>query len=158
MFDSTAVPTVGSTRRQRLGLVAAKCGAVLIGLGGLGDQAVQKLTAAHEAFLGVAPGAAPTAVEQLFLAVLHALGSSLIAVGVGAFVLLWMMGQTGRRWLGWVAVVMALLSDGVNAYEIHHVGSVVFVGPLASVALLVGGVLLYALGGDAGSVQRERFR
>jgi uncharacterized membrane protein len=149
MLGSRAVPTVGSTRRQRFGLVAAKCGAVLIGLGGLGDQAVRKLTSAHEAFLGVAPGAASTAVEQLFLAVLHALGSSLIAVGIGTFVLLWMMGQTGKRWLGWVAVVMALLSDGVNSYEIHHIGSVVFVGPLASVALLVGGVMLYALGEDA---------
>jgi len=44
---------------------------------------------------------------------------------------------------------MALLGDGVNAYEIHHIGSVVFVAPLASVALVVGGVMFYALGGDA---------
>jgi hypothetical protein len=44
---------------------------------------------------------------------------------------------------------MALLSDGVNAYEIHRIGSVVFVAPLASAALLVAGVMLYALGGDA---------
>jgi hypothetical protein len=99
MFASTAVPAVGSTRRQRVGLVAAQCGAVFIGLGGLGDQGVQKLTSAHEAFLGVAPGAAPTAVEQLFLAVLHALGSSLIAVGIGAFVLLRTMAK--RESGGW---------------------------------------------------------
>ena len=84
--------------------------------------------------------------EQLFLAVLHALGSSLIAVGLGAFVLLRTMGRTGQRSPGWVAVVMAVLGDGTNAYEIHRTGSVVFVGPLAAVALVVGGVMAYALG------------
>jgi hypothetical protein len=43
---------------------------------------------------------------------------------------------------------MAVLSDGVNAFEIHRTGSVVFVAPLMSVALVVGGVMLYALGGE----------
>jgi hypothetical protein len=147
VLRSKAVPAVASTRR--FGLIAAQCGAVLIGLGGLGDQAVQKLMPAHEAFLGVAPGTAPAAVEQLFLAVLHALGFSLIAVGLGAFVLLRMMGRTGQRLLGWIAVIMAVLGDGTNAYEIHRTGSVVFIGPLAAVALLVGGVMAYALGGGA---------
>jgi hypothetical protein len=142
-----AGPAAASTRRQRFGLIAAQCGAVLIGLGGLGDQAVQKLTPAHEAFLGVAPGTADVAVEQLFLAVLHALGSSLIAVGLGAFVLLRMMGRTGKRSLGWVAAIMAVLGDGTNAYEIHRTGSAVFVVPLAAVILLLGGVVAYAPGG-----------
>ena len=43
-------------------------------------------------------------------------------------------------------MVMAVLGDGTNAYEIHRTGSVVFVGPLAAVALVVGGVMAYALG------------
>jgi hypothetical protein len=137
VLRSKAVPAVASTRR--FGLIAAQCGVVLIGLGGLGDQPVQKLMPSHEAFLGVVPGTAPAAVEQLFLAVLHALGFSLIAVGLGAFVLLRM--RTGQRLLGWVAVIMAVLGDGTNAYEIHRTGSVVFVGPLTAVALLVGGVM-----------------
>jgi hypothetical protein len=148
MAEANAVSRVAVVRRQRWGLVAAKCGAVLIGLGGLGDQAVRKLTPTHEAFLGVAPGAAPAAVEQLFLAVLHALGSSLMAVGLGAFVLLRTMGRTGQLSLGWVAVLMAILGDGVNAYAIHWTGSPVFVGPLTAVVLLVAGVTLYAFGGE----------
>jgi hypothetical protein len=135
-------------RRQRWGLVAAQCGAVLIGLGGLGDQGVRKLTPTHDEFLGVAPGAAPTAVEQLFLAVLHALGSSLMAVGLGAFVLVRTMGRTGQRSLGWVAVLMAILGDGVNAYAIYWTGSPVFVAPLTAVVVLVAGVMLYAFGGE----------
>jgi hypothetical protein len=145
MVAATTTTEMASTRRQRVGLFVAKLGAALIGLGGLGDQAVQKLTPTHEAFLGVSPGAAPAAVEQLFLAVLHALGTSLIAVGVGAFVHLRTMARTGQRSLGVVAVVMAVLGDGVNAYEIHRTGSVVFVGPLTSVVLVIGGVMLYAL-------------
>jgi hypothetical protein len=54
VLRSKAVPAVASTRR--FGLIAAQCGVVLIGLGGLGDQAVQKLMPTHEAFLGVVPG------------------------------------------------------------------------------------------------------
>jgi hypothetical protein len=90
-------------------------------------------------------------VEQLFLAVLHALGFSVIAVGLGALVLLRMMGRTGQRLLGWVAVIMAVLGDGTNACEVHRTGSVVFVGPLAAVALLVGGAMAYALAGGQAS-------
>jgi hypothetical protein len=99
----------------------------------------------------VAPGAAPAAVEQLFLAVLHALGARLMAVGLGAFVLLRTMGRTGQRSHGAVAAVMALLGDGVNAYEIHRTGSMVFVAPLLSVLLVVGGVILYAVSTKEGS-------
>jgi hypothetical protein len=132
-------------RTQKVGLVLAQLGAVLIALGGLGDQAVQKLMPSHEAFLGVAPGAAPRAVEQLFLAVLHALGTSLMAVGLGAFALVRVMARTGQRWLGAVVATMVLLSDGVNAYQIHRTGSAVFIAPLSSVVLTIIGVALYAL-------------
>src|SRR5579863_9301961 len=100
-------------RTQKVGLVLAQLGAVLIALGGLGDQAVQKLMPSHEVFLGVAPGAAPHAVEQLFLAVLHALGTSLMAVGLGAFVLVRVMARLGQPWLGAVVATMVLLSAGV---------------------------------------------
>jgi hypothetical protein len=134
-------------RSQRVGIVIAQCGALLVALGGLGDLGVRKLMPSHESFLGVAPGTAPAAVQELFLAVLHALGSSLIAVGFGAFIILRVMGRTGRRSLGAVAVFMAVIGDGSNAYEIHRTGSMVFVGPLAAVVLVVLGVTLYVLGG-----------
>jgi hypothetical protein len=129
-----------------MGLWLAQLGAVLIALGGLGDQAVQKLMPSHEAFLGIAPGAAPRAFEQLFLAAVHALGCSLMAVGLGAFVLLRVMAATGRRWLGAVVVVMVLLSDGVNAFQMERTGSPAFLAPLAFVVVTTVGVALYALG------------
>ena len=139
------------TRTQRFGLVLAQLGTALIGFGGLGDRAVQKFTPSHEAFLGVAHGTAPRAMEQLFLAVLHALGTSLMAVGLGAFVLVRVMTRTGQRSLGAVVVAMVLFSDGVNAYEIHRTGSVVFLAPLTFVLLTIVGVVLYA-----GAVPRQR--
>jgi hypothetical protein len=56
------------TRAQKAGLTFAEIGCVFIALGGPGDRTVQKLMPSHEASLGVAPGAAPPALEQLFLA------------------------------------------------------------------------------------------
>jgi hypothetical protein len=133
------------TRTQRVGLKLAQIGSAFVALGGLGDQTVQKLMPSHEAFLGVAPGAAPPAVEQLFLALLHALGFSLVAVGLGAFVLIRVMAKTDQRSLGAIVVAMVILGDGVNAYEIHRTGSPVFLAPLFFVTLTVAGVL-YVLG------------
>jgi hypothetical protein len=134
------------TRTQRVGLKLAQVGSAFVALGGLGDQTVQKLMPSHEAFLGVAPGTAPPAVEQLFLAMLHALGSSLIAVGIGAFVLVRVMARTGQRWLGAIVATMVLLGDGVNAYQIHRTRSAVFLAPLFFVALTLAGIVLYVVG------------
>jgi hypothetical protein len=143
------------TRAQKVGLAFAQIGCAFVALGGLGDQTVQKLMPPHEAFLGVAPGTAPPAVEQLFLALLHALGSSLIAVGLGAFVLVRTMASTGSRWLGAIVVAMVILGDGVNAYEIHRTGSKVFLAPLFFVILTIGGIVLYLLGPRERPAQRR---
>jgi hypothetical protein len=55
------------------------------------------------------------------------------------------MARTGQHWLGAVVATMVLLSDGVNAYQIHRTGSAVFIAPLSSVVLTIIGVALYAL-------------
>lgn len=129
--------------RKRVGYRLAQVGAVLVALGGIGDQFIRRLLPAHEAFLGMVSTDVPHHVLMLLLALIHALGANFIAVGLAALVLLHLMYTTGKRWLGGVVMLVILLSEGVNAIQMYRVDSPYFILPLAYVVIVCVGLSLY---------------
>ena len=125
-----------------LGYRLAQLGAGAAALGGLVDALVPRLLPHHEAFMGVAPGQASPATAMLVLLLLHALGISLLAVGVGALALLATWQRTGFRLAAISAAAIVVLAEVMNAWAIHQVGSLLYLGPLACVVLVVVGVAM----------------
>jgi hypothetical protein len=135
----------------------AELGGALMVLGGVGDLLISRLLPSHVGFLGIAAHEVPVAVEKLTLAVLHALGAALIAAGIGVLALLREARLNGRRPPLIAAGVVALVAEGMNAFQIYRTGSPVFIGPLVAVLLVVGGVVVClaprrGLSGDTGTV------
>jgi hypothetical protein len=131
--------------RDRTGTIAyrlAQLGASLAALGGAFDALVPKLLPHHEAYLGVSAGGAPAATSSLLLLLLHTLGVSLVAVGVGALALLADWRRSGARSSALTAAGMVVLAEGMNAWAIRRVGSPLFIGPLVCMVLVAGGVAM----------------
>jgi hypothetical protein len=136
-------------RASMIGYRLAQLGSLATALGGAFDALVSKLLPHHEAYLGVAPDEATAATSSLILLLLHTLGVALVAVGIGALVLLADWRRSGARSSAIAAVGIVLLAEGMNAWAIRRVGSPLFVGPLVCVVLVVGGVAL-AIRRDSG--------
>jgi hypothetical protein len=132
-------------RAAMVGYRLAQLGASGAVLGGLVDTLVPRLLPHHEAYLGVQPGGASSATTSLVLLLLHTLGVALFAVGIGALALLADWRRGGVRSSAILAAAIVLLTEGMNAWAIRRVGSLLFIGPLAIVLLVVGGVAI-ALG------------
>lgn len=120
----------------------AQLGGALMMLGGVGDLVVRRLLPSHASFLGLAPNEIPVRTEALALALLHALGAALIAAGLSVLVLLSQARTSGRRSPAVAAVAVALLSEGMNGYQIHRTGSPIFVVPLGFLLLVLVGVVV----------------
>jgi hypothetical protein len=133
---------VTTRRAANIGYRLAQIGALAAALGGLVDTLVPKLLPHHEAYLGVPPGGATLATSSLLLLLLHTLGAALIAVGIGTLALLAEWRRGGASSSGLVAAGIFLVAEGMNAWAIWRVGSLLFVGPLVCVLLVVGGVAL----------------
>jgi len=131
-----------------IGYRLAQIGAAATALGGVVDAFIPRLLPHHEAFLGVAAGQAPAATATLVLTLLHTLGVALVAVGVGALALLAAWRGGGPRSAATSAALVVLSAEGMNAWAIARVGSVLFLGPVACCLLVVVGVAL-AIGRDS---------
>ncbi|MEO6524996.1 MAG: hypothetical protein ABIP93_00060 [Gemmatimonadaceae bacterium] len=129
-------------RKIGIGYRLAQVGAAAAALGGLVDALVPRLLPHHEAFLGVAAGAAPPATVTLVLLLLHTLGIALLAMGLGALALLAAWRAGAARWAALSSVLVVVLAEGMNAWAIGKVGSPIFIGPLVCVILVVVGVAL----------------
>jgi hypothetical protein len=144
-FGALSVPPakqMETSLRTRMGLRIAQLGGGLMMLGGAGDLMIRRLLPSHASFLGFLPNEIPPRTEALALALLHALGSALIASGLAVLVLLGQSRVSGRRAPALGAAAVALLAEGMNAFQIYRTGSLVFIGPLVFVALVLVGVLM----------------
>jgi hypothetical protein len=130
------------TLRTRVGLRIAQAGGGLMMLGGAADLMIRSLLPSHAAFLGYLPNEIPPRTEALALALLHALGSALIASGLAVLALLRQARVSGRRAPALTAAAVALLAEGMNAFQIYRTGSPIFAGPLVFVVLVLSGVAL----------------
>jgi hypothetical protein len=137
-----------SSRTIGIGYRLAQLGATAAALGGIVDAFVPRLLPHHETFLGVAAGQAPPASATLVLLLLHTLGVALAATGGGALALLAVWRGGGPRWAALSAASVVLVAEGMNAWAIARVGSLLYLGPLACAMLVAGGVAL-AIRSDA---------
>jgi hypothetical protein len=131
--------------RTRAGHGLALLGGVLMMLGGIADLSIRNLLPSHLAFLGMTSADVPAATETMLLALLHALGSALVASGLAVLVLLRQAWITGHRLPALAAVAVAVLAEGTNAFGLYLVGSALFVAPLGLLLLVSVGVVLCLL-------------
>ncbi len=132
--------------RRRIALILLTLGAVLMIGGGVGDLLLREPPAAWDAV--VAPvGSLPPGAARLLLTLLHTLGGALAACGLAVLALVYGPLRRGERWAGPAVAVVALLSDGLNAWGMGSLGLSYFWGPLAFTLLVLLGLLLAFLPG-----------
>lgn len=112
-------------------------------LGGAADLTIRQLLPGHREFLGFLADPVPPATEMLVLALLHALGAALIAVGLAVLVLLREAQNSGRSGPTFAAAGIVVLAEGANAAGMYSIGSPLFVAPLIFILLVLVGVALF---------------
>ena len=108
---------------------------MLIALGGLYDLFTPRLPPNLVAICGPNEPA-----QKLVRELLRALGGSLVAIGLTAFVLAATAG-TAHSWVFAVMLLLVLPAEGVNAFCMYRVGSPYYF-PLAFALLAVLGVMV----------------
>lgn len=134
--------TGASVGRRRLSILLLNCGAGFMVLGGIGDLLIGSPPDFWSHFLGQPVVSIPPPVARLLMALLHALGSALVASGVAALFLINDSLRCGKRWAGVAIALVVVLSDGVNAFQIYRFGASYFWAPLTFVGLVLIGLML----------------
>ena len=134
--------TRASVGRRRLSILLLNCGAAFMVLGGVGDLLIGSPPDVWSHLLGQPVVSLPPLVARLFMSLLHALGSALVASGVAALFLINGPLRRGERWAGVVIALVVVLSDGVNAFQIYRFGASYFWAPLTFVGLVLLGLML----------------
>jgi len=130
--------------RRKIALSLLNCGGSLMMLGGLGDVLVALAGRPPTAWnsLGLTAASMPANVVRLLLALLTALGCALIASG---FSVVWLVNgplRRGEKRAATAIAVIAVLSDGMNAFAIFRLHLWYFCIPLSFVALVLAGLAL----------------
>jgi hypothetical protein len=133
--------------RRRIALILLTLGAVLMIGGGVGDLLLREPPAAWDAVVGAPIASLPPGAARLLLTLLHTLGGALAACGLAVLALIYGPLRRGERWAGPAVAVVALLSDGLNAWGMGSLGLSYFWGPLAFALLVLLGLLLAFLPG-----------
>src|SRR5882762_1022724 len=116
--------------RRRISTLLLNCGAGLMVLGGIGDLLMRSPPEVWSPLVGQPVASLSPGVERLLMALLHALGSALVASGIAALFLINGPLRRGERWTGATIAVLVVLSDGVNAFQIFRIGASYFWVPL----------------------------
>lgn len=127
--------------RRRAAQILLYLSAVLILVGGLYDLLTPSAPPHHLAFLGVSAQELDPRTASLLPALLRALGGALIGVGVGSLILINRGVCQGHRWATVALVLMVGLTEGVNAGQMHSVGSPYW-APLTFICLMTIGAAL----------------
>ena len=134
--------TPPATRRRTIGLILLNLTAGLIVVGGLYDLLLSQVPEHLATYLGSVVGEADVRTERLVLALLDALGGSLVAVGLAALVLINGALRRRERWAGVTVLMMVGLAEGANAWGMWTVAApwwapLTFIGLTALGAALV---------------------
>jgi len=133
--------------RRHIVLILLTLGAVLMIGGGVGDLLLREPPAAWDRVIGTPVANMPPGDARLLLTLLHTLGGALAACGLAVLAVVYGPLRRGERWAGPVVAVVALLSDGLNAWGMSRLGLSYFWGPLAFALLVLLGLLLAFLPG-----------
>jgi hypothetical protein len=129
-------------RRRTASLLLLNCGAGLMVLGGIGDLLMRSPPELWSSILGQPVASLSPGVQQLLMALLHALGGALIACGIAALFLINGPLRRGERWTRHIIAVLALFSEGMNAFQIFRTGASYYWVPFTFAALILAGLLL----------------
>ncbi len=124
-----------------MGLILLNLTATLIVVGGLYDLFLSQLPAHLITYLGNVVGEPDVLIERLVLALLDALGGSLVAVGLAAIVLINGPLRRRERWPGVTILMMVGLAEGANAWGMWTVAAPWW-APLTFIALTAVGIAL----------------
>ena len=133
--------TPPSTMRRTIGLILLNLTAGLIVVGGLYDLFLSQLPAHLNRYLGNVAGEPDAMIERLVLALLDALGGSLVAVGLVALVLINRPLRHRERWAGGTVLMMVGLAEGANAWGMWTVAAP-WRAPLTFIGLTAVGIAL----------------
>jgi hypothetical protein len=136
------IPDRASAIRRWLSIVLLNCGAGLMVLGGIGDLFLASPPELWSHPLGQPVGSLSPAVTRLLMALLHALGSALVASGIATLCLINGPLRRGEKWAGAAIALVVVLSDGANALQMYLFGVFYFWVPLTFVGLVLLGLML----------------
>jgi hypothetical protein len=126
--------------RKILSSLLLNAGAGMMVLGGLGDLFVASPPNAWTSVLSQPSNQLPAGTVLLLMALLHALGGALMASGVAILFLANGPLRRGSKSAALAIILISLLSDGGNAFQIYHLGLAYFWVPLTFVGLVLLGV------------------
>src|SRR4051812_36505595 len=132
-------PKPKTAPRRKISMLLLNGGAAMIVAGGLGDLAIQRPPEVWSPLLGAPVTSLSPEVAKLLLALLHALGSALVASGVAVLFIVNGPFRRGAKWAGITIALLALLSDGMNAFEIFRFGANYYWVPLSFAGLVLAG-------------------
>ena len=136
--------------KQKLALILIYTGGSLIAIGGLGDQFIFGLLDVHLAFLGnPSPSPLLENAEALIILMLHVVGGGLMASGVACVFITHFALTKGQNWAKYAIFIIAILSEGWNAFGMYSAGSY-WMYPVSVLVLLFGGLFLYDLDENTG--------
>jgi len=129
--------------KQKVSLVFLYTGSSFLVLGGIGDQFISNLLDVQLTFLGnPPPSPLLDRAEALIILMLHAVGGGLMASGVACLFIIHYALRRGQQWAKKAIFLIAILSEGWNAYGMYSAGSY-WMYPVFVLALLFIGLLLY---------------
>jgi hypothetical protein len=138
----TVNPIPKSVLRRRISVLLLNCGAGMMILGGLGDLLIRTPPDAWSPLVGQPVAALSPGIARLLIALLHALGSALIASGIAVLFVVNGPFRRGAKWAGITIAVLAILSDGMNAFQIFRLGASYFWVPLTFAVLVLSGLVV----------------
>jgi hypothetical protein len=128
--------------RRRISMLLLNCGAGMMVLGGLGDLLIHTPPDAWSPHLGQPVASLSPGTARLLMALLHALGSALMASGIAVLFVINGPFRRGAKWAGVTIGLLAILSDGMNAFQIFRFGANYFWVPLTFTGLVLTGLVI----------------
>jgi|1186.fasta_scaffold863104_1 hypothetical protein len=138
----TANPIGKNALRRRVSVLLLNSGAGMMVLGGFGDLLIRTPPDAWSSLVGQPVGTLSPGIARLLMALLHALGSALMASGIAVLFVINGPFRRGAKWAGLTIGLLAILSDGMNAFQIFRFGASYFWVPLTFAALVLAGLVI----------------
>ena len=128
--------------RRRTALLLLNLGASLMIVGGVGDIMLASPPPAWDGVVGSPVESLPPGAGTLLLALLSALGASLIGCGVATLALVNGPLRHGDTWATLTITIVVLSSEGVNSLTMARLGVPYFWAPLLFTSLVLLGLVV----------------
>lgn len=109
---------------NKLALTLLYLASILMFIGGLGDQFINRFLEVHLNFLGNPENSELLdKAEQLSMLLLHSTGGGLMSVGISMLALTHFAIRKNQEWAKWSFLVITWIAQGFNGYNMYCAGS-----------------------------------